>query len=149
MNRLITGGSIAAIFGCAAAAPTRAGNLVTNGGFESADFSGWTVGNRNDIRLFVDDGSNTDISPRGGVFEAAFASSGRVNTLTQNVATTPGQAYTLEFYFAADGGLPSNFFASFNGVDLFQVQDPEAQDFTRYTYQVAATAAASRLQFGG
>lgn len=90
-------------------------NLVTNGGFESGDFSDWNT-------TLI--GPNTDVYPsyaHSGSFSAQLgtASGGSANTLSQALATVSGQSYTLTYYLATSVGRP--FSASldivWNGID--------------------------------
>src|SRR5205809_6014854 len=66
-------------------------NLISNGGFETGDFSGWTVfGNDNDVI-----GDQPFTAPHSGNFQALFGSGS--NSITQNVTTTPGSSYVISF----------------------------------------------------
>ena len=70
---------LAAAVAFSLAYPVRA-NLITNGGFETGDFAGWTQS-----RGFVE-GETFGITPHSGNFQATY---GRPNgSLTQSVATT-------------------------------------------------------------
>ena len=76
-----------------ATVPARA-NLVTNGGFETGDFTGWTL---------TGTGGGVAIDtrfPHTGTSDAAFAlaNGGTTATLSQSIATTAGQSYSLSFW---------------------------------------------------
>ena len=76
-----------------AAGPARA-NLVTNGGFETGDFTGWTLtGSGGGVAI-----DNTE--PHSGTYDAAFAlaNGGTTATLSQSIATAAGQSYSLSFW---------------------------------------------------
>src|ERR1022692_2530279 len=64
-----------------------AANLVTNPGFETGDFSGWTF----DPTFMVVEMSN----PHSGRFDALLATGGMDLQLQQTIATTPGQSYDV------------------------------------------------------
>lgn len=78
-----------------------AGNLVTNCGFETGDFTGWTV---------VDPSSNTYVNsyaPNSGNYSAQLGAFGGAGTVSQTITDTAGQAYNFTFYLeneiATDG----------------------------------------------
>ena len=76
-----------------ATVPARA-NLVTNGGFETGDFTGWTLtGSGGGVGI-------DSTSPHSGTYDAAFAlaNGGTTSALTQSIATTAGQSYSLSFW---------------------------------------------------
>src|SRR5262249_2874481 len=67
-------------------------NPITNGGFETGNFTGWTQGGTT---------GNTGVAantPHTGTFAAFLGPVGSDGTLSQNVATTPGQQYVLSFW---------------------------------------------------
>jgi hypothetical protein len=90
--------------------PARA-DLVVNGGFETGDFTGWTI---SDPSIQIDSAFAAD-----GNFDAAFT--GSSGTLSQGLPTTPGLSYTLSFLVTDDTGyFLDTFHASFAGhsIDL-------------------------------
>lgn len=130
---------------CAAPA-SQAQNLVTNPGFETGDFTGWTTAGSN---YFVDAGVG-----RNGTYAAAFgALSPDVDDVSQVLATQSGQQYTLTFFaqtpeFNNPPGFPNALAVYFDGSLIdgpFTV--PDAPGYQQYSYTVTATSATSLLRF--
>ena len=75
-------------------------NLVTNGGFEIGNFTGWTVTNAA--------GGSSDISvasnfPHAGSFYARFGATGAsFDTISQTLATIAGASYTVSYWLRTD-----------------------------------------------
>ena len=122
-------------------------NIVLNGGFETGDFTGWTVtGGGN----FVDDGSSAGITPHTGIYVAEFGAVGEVDYLSQTLSTTPGASYLLSFWLnSPDGETPNEFLVSWNGTVLFDETDLPAFGWTNIQFVVTATNTSMVLQFGG
>ena len=73
-------------------------NVVINGNFASGSFSGWTLGGNYTStsfgpEIFID----TD-AEGGTTYAAGMGSVGSDGTLSQTIATTAGQTYTLSFW---------------------------------------------------
>ncbi len=120
-------------------------DLIANGGFETGDFTGWSLAN--------DDGANhvDTFNPQGGSYAAAFGQyqeDGLVS-LSQVVATTSGQSYALSFWLTAEdgSGAPGEFRASFGGQTLLDLVDVDPFAYTLYTFTVAATSSSSLVEF--
>ena len=89
-HRLLPAALLAALLGMIGG-PARA-NLVTNGGFELGSLSGWGTSGTG---IAID-----TATPYSGSYDAAFtalSTDPNPGILSQSIATTPGQAYTLSF----------------------------------------------------
>jgi hypothetical protein len=118
-------------------------NLITNGGFETGDFSGWMVFGTDNAVV----GAQPFTLPHSGNFQALFASGD--NSISQNVTTTPGNSYVINFWLAAnvrEGGLPS-VSVNWGGSNIFSDSFTSPFGYTEYTFTVNALNPATQLQF--
>ena len=107
---------------------TFAQNLVTNGSFETGDFTGWTTGG-NFEDTFVETGAFYDYTgAQDGNFYAALGPVSTDGTLSETFSDTAGAHYTFSFRFASVGDSPSDFSASWDGTALLSlpIQIPAA-----------------------
>lgn len=81
-----------------------AGNLVSNCGFETGDFTGWTqFGDTTfDGVLTGDTYVIPNVSPNSGLYMANFGSTTN-SGISQSISTTPGTLYDISFYLENDG----------------------------------------------
>jgi hypothetical protein len=114
-------------------------NLVTNPGFESGTFSGWT---NNSGGNFVGTGN-----AHSGSYSAYMGAVGSDGTFQQAIATTPGLLYNISFWLYSPGGTPNDFSASFGGVTFYTVTNGGAFPYTLEMGNVTATTASSLLLF--
>ena len=136
------------VFTLAVQSPER----VQNGGFETGDFTGWTVVN-NDGYNYVDNGSATSIPPHSGAYFAALgqAASDGLCTISQTLTTSPGQPYLLSLWLdstSINGGIPNEFSVSWNGNVLFNQVNIGPTGWTNLQFVVTATNSSTVLQFG-
>jgi VPDSG-CTERM motif len=122
-----------------------ADNLVTNGGFETGDFTGWTLtGNTGFTGV---SGTFIGVPPHGGSYQAFLGPIGSDGFLTQNVATTAGGSYVIDFWLYNFGGTPSDFDVQWDGATIYSVTNPGAFPYTEYTFYVTASTATTALEF--
>ena len=129
----------------ALAHPVKA-NLITNGGFETGDFTGWTVFEIGTPFTAVVGGAVGGISPHSGAFQAASDSSGVF--LTQSVTTTPGASYIVDFWLAAaaeNGAISSSVLWA--GSVIFGQAFFSSSGYTEHTFTLTAPSATTELQF--
>lgn len=136
--------------------------LVENGGFETGDFTGWTLVGNTDGNGSVYDavvGTNSLADGSGPLFihsgnYGGFLGDTNVATLSQVLSTTPGQNYQVSFWVDNPGsGTPQQFFASWNtnaasNNPIYTLNNPPVMAWTQLTFTVQATETQTTLQFG-
>jgi hypothetical protein len=122
-----------------------------NGGFETGDFSDWTLTGDGSPDNFVDNG--TYITPYSGAYVAALGELGSVAYLSQNLPTTSGQSYLLSLWLDSPNinkkTTPNEFSVLWNGDTLFDQFDIGKIGWTNLQFVVTATSSSTTLQFGG
>ena len=103
-------------------------NLVVNPGFETGDFTGWTV---NAGATGVVGPGFDGWNPHSGDFFAALGPVGGDGTMSQSFAASG--FYDISFWMGSDGATPNDFTASFGGAVLYTATDiPNTQP--NYTF---------------
>lgn len=131
------------------------GNMVSNCGFETGDFTGWTEGGNTGFTSVAGSANGIDqitdahltYDPNTGSWQAQMGPLGSDGTLSQTFATTPGEFYAVTFYMASEGGSPTDFFATFGGNTLLSLNPVPDQLYQIYTSTVAATGSSTALTF--
>jgi VCBS repeat-containing protein len=110
--------------------------LVSNGGFETGDLTGWTA----------DPAVQAVFMGFGGQFGNYAADLGATDisqSLSQNIATTPGEHYTVSFYLLGDPDASSDHLdVTWGGITLLS-QDGVALGFNHYSFDVVGDPALS------
>ena len=121
-------------------------STLVNGNFETGDLSGWTETGSNIQALFL------GLGGAFGNYAAELPAGGAVgvDTLSQNIATTPGQHYIVSFDVTGDPDSSNNaFIATWDGAQILSTSDVESGAFTHYTFDVVGdpSNSATPLQF--
>lgn len=133
--------AFASIFGALSCLPALADNLVTNGGFETGDFSGFAVSNLNATSV-VTSGS-LGYAAHSGSYFAALGNVGTAGQImSQTFADTAGATYDFSFYLASNGS-PNSFAASVDGVTVFGPEDVATSPYTLYSFNFTGTGSDS------
>lgn len=135
-------------------------NIVLNGGFETGDFTDWTL-STNGQGTLVDNGA-TGITPHSGNFYAALGQPETLGFISQTLPTVANQSYLLSLWLNSpdlndlgqtegvlSANTPNQFVVSWNGTTLFnQVNIPPITGWTNLQFIVTATGPVTVLQFG-
>ena len=127
-----------------------AGNLVANCGFESGDFTGWTMGtpfitsNWNKVSYSV----NSDVAHSGAeTWWGGYV--GQPTFLSQTLSTVPGASYNFGFWFKSFGGVqPRALVAQWDGTDLVNVTGMPEADWSYYAFDVVAATSSTTFAIG-
>jgi hypothetical protein len=126
-------------------------SLVQNSGFETGDFTGWTlVGDGSPFNFVANSGSGIGMNPRSGTYFAALGEPGVLAYLSQSIPTFTGQSYLLSLWMdSPDGQTPNEFNVSWNGTTLTDLVNMPMLGWTNLLFIVTATGNSTVLQIGG
>ncbi len=133
-------------------------NLVQNGGFETGDFTDWTVMGHGGTEI---NGTGLYVEPNGyggaqgeaygahsGNYYCYFGPIGGDSTVSQSVTDTLGTPYQLAYWVAGNGTGPSNLEVYWNNLLVSGISSPiPNQPYTQYMVDVTGTGL-DTLEFG-
>ncbi len=127
-------------------------SIVTNGGFETGDFTAWTlVGDTVIGNNYFNAVTTENVFPgvvHSGNFGAFLGEGGFLATLTQDLPTIPNQLYQLSFWLHnAVSGSGQQFIARWNGTNVLNLPSPPVFAWTNYQLLVTATGTNTPLRF--
>ncbi|HEY5041381.1 MAG TPA: protease pro-enzyme activation domain-containing protein [Verrucomicrobiae bacterium] len=124
------------------------GPLVQNGGFETGDFTGWTLSASSTYNIVSSSGSLV----HSGSYGAAFGQYPSLGYLSQTLTTSPGQHYLISLWLDNPnnhyGATPNQFQVQWNGTTLLNWVNVPYIGWTNLQYVVTATGPSTVLQFG-
>ncbi len=131
-----------------------ASSIVANGGFETGDFTGWSisgacngVGTANPVCNALD----SDPGAHSGLY-AGYLGSNPSGVLSQILVTTVGDAYDLSFWMAVTtiGGsaTPNSISVSWDGSTIYSATNLPSSPYTLFTFSgLTASTADTPLVF--
>ncbi len=151
MSKILSAVLAMALVGLWGASPARAdvcgstsGNIVQNCGFETGDFTNWTLSGNTAGGVNFNGVDN--VMPNSGSYAAYFGATGAPITLTQTVSSAlANEQYQLTFYLAQDSGSTADvhaFDVLFDGTQLYSNNNvPFSDGYLKYTFSVTTAAA--------
>jgi len=137
-----------------------AGNLVANCGFETGDFTDWTLSGTyalSQSNLFGVDSYDAYSGGYGAYFGNTASTPGTYSAannlvMTQDITLVAGEQYTLSFFLAQSTpiytGYTNYFGVTFNGTSLLSETGAAATNgFVEYTYTVTGVGGSNALAF--
>ena len=123
------------------AAPMAFGqNLVTNGSFETADFTGWSSTGNFEFSGVTSGAFYVYTGAQDGDFYSYFGPVSDPGGISQSFNTTAGQQYVFSFWLAAVGDDPSSVTVMWDGNTLLNQSDPNTGgNWQLFSYDVIGT----------
>lgn len=129
------------VAGAAMSMPDASASIVTNGGFEAGDFSGWTQSG--DTAFTGVDG----FAPHSGDY-AAFVGSIGGTTLSQTLSTVAGATYQVEFWLQLlQDDLSTSFSWAWDNTTQMTLSNAPSFGYTAFSATVTASGASTTLAF--
>lgn len=139
--------AVAAVLGVVATSAHAGINYITNGGFESGDFTGWAT-------TLASSGSDLSVSSPGytGEFSAAFAADAtEYDSISQLITVIPGQRYALSYWIQNLGQDGDSLQVFVEGAALLTETPVSAplDEWQMRSFEFQATIPSAQVRFSG
>lgn len=129
-------------------------NLVSNGGFETGDFTSWSLAAAPGAGCSDFGVSNNPIEAHSGTNAAFFQGTciGSYDAFSQDLATTVGQSYTFDFFIetrAKPTAAQRDLQVFWNNGMILDLPGAGTETYTEYTFDEIATGPSTTIQFQG
>ncbi len=114
-------------------------NLITNCGFETGDFTGWTRSGT--TAMMAVNGSAYNIAPSQGAYQATFGRMQGTGTISQTLPTLADHLYQLSFDIAEADNFFSGWDIKWNGDAMGFGLNTSGFGYTTYTYTLTGLGA--------
>jgi len=117
--------------------------LVTNPGFETGDFTGWTQSGSTGF-TGVDVGN-----AHSGTYAAEFGPIGSLGFIWQDLTTVPGETYDLTFWLHSRSSGTNEYQVYWGGVLLTDIINSPSFPYTEISFgNLTASSSSTELKFG-
>jgi len=137
-------------------------SILQNGGFETGDFSFWSLSgtSASSYNAVVSSSTYSGYLVHSGTYGAFLGEAGSLAYLSQTLPTIPGQVYLLSFWFEnpnvifSGGVTPNQFVVNWNtnspsvNTIFNQINMAALNTWTNMTFILTATGTNTTLQFG-
>ena len=135
-------------------------SIVLNGGFETGDFTGWSLsGGSTFCAPFVATNGQSACGvvvgpPHSGTYYAVLGNNSTDWFLDQTLTTIGGQTYNLSFWLSNNdvgfGITPNDFSVSWNGTQVYSAVNLGPFAYTQFSFPaLIATSGSTTLRIGG
>ena len=127
-------------------------SIVVNGGFETGDFTGWTLNGDTVVgNVTYNTVAPDDFYPgivHSGLFGAFLGEANTTASLTQTLPTVPGQQYQISFWLdeTNDTGGVQQFAVQWDGTNIMNLMNSASFDWTNFQYTVTASSTNTVLE---
>ena len=122
-------------------------NLLTNGSFETGDFTGWNTGGNFEDTEVVSGPFYVYTAAQDGNFYGVLGPVGSDGNISQTFSDISGAQYQFSFWMNSVGDDPSDFSALWDGVQVFGQSDPNTGGvWTQFTFNETGTGS-DTIQF--